>query len=142
LLEKCSFRRVDERGILFLQPEEVAIVVSGRLFLYSHSEDVASPCISAILNAGDIIGFDEIDNGLSNDEHSWISAPHQADIFVLSKEYLKYLWDKMKKFDNSVLVDLFQSSPSMRKMSEQSLWKLSQDLVQIKEFAPGEIICT
>jgi hypothetical protein len=84
------------------------------MFLYSHSEDVAAANISAILNPGDIIGFDEIDNGLSNDEHTWISAHHRADIFVLSKEYIKYLWDKMKKFDNSVIVDLFQSSPNFR----------------------------
>jgi hypothetical protein len=93
-------------------------MVSGQMQLFSHSEDVASPCIASLLNPGDIIGFDEIDNGLSNDEHSWVCAPDRADIFILSKEYMKYLWDKMKKFDNSVIVDLFQRNPNFRLMSE------------------------
>jgi hypothetical protein len=81
--------------------------------------------LSAILNPGDIIGFKEIDNGLSVDEHAWICTPHATDIFKMSKEYMRYLWHKMKMYDNSAIVDILQKNPSFQKMSEQTLFKIS-----------------
>ena len=77
----------------------------------SHAEDVPAPKLSGICSGGDIIGYKEIDNGLSVDEHTWIMAPHEADIFVLSLEYVKYLWHKNKQYDNSLYVDLIQQNP-------------------------------
>ena len=72
----------------------------------SHSENVACPKLSAICSGGDILGYKEIDNGLSADEHTWIVAPHECDIFILSLDYVKYLWHKNKQYDNSLFVDL------------------------------------
>jgi hypothetical protein len=61
---------------VFLQRDEAAIVVQGQLYQMSYSESVASPKLSAICSGGDILGYKEIDNGLSVDEHTWIIAPH------------------------------------------------------------------
>jgi hypothetical protein len=90
--------------------------------------------LSAIYDAGDIIGFPEIDNGLSRDEHAWICAPSQADIFVISMDYVRYLWDKMKRFDSAMYVDLLQQNLGFQRMSEQTLFKIAQDLIQIREY--------
>jgi CRP-like cAMP-binding protein len=140
MLSKVSLTRLEKRSCLFLDKDEVAIVVSGQMYLFLHSEDVACPQLSSILNPGDIIGFKEIDNGLSCDEHAWICTPHPTDIFKMSKEYMKYLWHKMKMYDNSAIVDILQKNPSFQKMSEQTLFKISQDLIHIREFKSGDKI--
>ena len=63
MLSNVTLTKIEESGIMFLEDNEAAFVVSGQLYLYSHLEDVASPCLNAIFNPGDVIGLPEIANG-------------------------------------------------------------------------------
>ena len=63
MLSNVTLTKIEESGIMFLEDNEAAIVVSGQLYLYSHMEDVACPCLNAIFNPGDVIGLPEIANG-------------------------------------------------------------------------------
>lgn len=96
LLTKVTLHTVEKRTVLFLKPDEAAIMLTGQLYLFSHKDDVASPCVQAIYNPGDIIGVSEIDEGWSREQDSWIVAREECDIFLVSIEYIKYLWDLMK----------------------------------------------
>lgn len=73
-LNKVTLTRVEPRGVLFLKPDESAIVIAGQLQLFSHEEDVAYPCLQAIFNPGDIVGLPEITNGWTTQQHDWIVA--------------------------------------------------------------------
>ena len=57
-------------------------------------------------------------------------------------DYVRYLWDKMKRFDSALYVDLLQNNLGFQRMSEQTLFKIAQDLIQIREYSPGELITT
>ena len=45
LLSHVTLRKVPKRTLLFLEDKEAAIIVAGQLYLFSHEEDVACPCI-------------------------------------------------------------------------------------------------
>ena len=45
MLGNITLTRIEKKGILFLEHDEAAIIVSGQLYLYSHEEDVACPCL-------------------------------------------------------------------------------------------------
>lgn len=87
-----------------MNEEEVAVVVAGSIHLVSHAASITEPTVIAILNPGDIIGFASIDNGLSRDLNCWVCAWEQCDVFILSTDYLRYMWDSMKQNKNLIAV--------------------------------------
>jgi len=96
MMKKTDFRTIQKHFLLFLEPNECAIIINGNLNLFSHKDDVATPILQAIYNPGDIIGNSAIDGGWSRDTHSWIIAYNSCDILIMNKEYVDYMWDKMK----------------------------------------------
>lgn len=98
LLTKVTLRRLKPNSVLFFKGPEAAILVAGQLHLLSHEEDLACPFIAATYNPGDLIGLPAIDNGWHNAKHSWVCAWEECDVFMISSEYLSYLWDLQKQF--------------------------------------------
>lgn len=90
-------RTVKKGTLLFLEEDEAAVIVAGQLYLFNHSKDVSCPSVQAIYNNGDILGIPEISNGWTRQQHDWIVAREDCDIFLTSREYLSYMWHIMKK---------------------------------------------
>lgn len=74
MMKKTDLRVVTQHSLLFLEPDQCAIIVNGHLNMFSHKDDVAIPILQAVYTPGDIIGNPTIDNGWSRDTHSWIIA--------------------------------------------------------------------
>lgn len=64
-MKKTDFRIIQKKQLLFLEPDHCAIVINGRLSLFSHKEDVATPILQAMYGPGDIIGNTKIDSSPS-----------------------------------------------------------------------------
>lgn len=103
MMKKTDFRIVRECQLLFLEPEHCAIVINGSLSLFSHKEDVATPILQAMYGPGDIIGNSKIDGGWSRQMHSWIIAYEDCDILLINREYVDFMWDKMKRSSKDTL---------------------------------------
>jgi hypothetical protein len=86
--------------------------------LFSHEEDVACPCLQAILSPGDVIGIEKLDNGWSRAQHSWMVANEDSDIFVCASNYVCFMWDKMKQFKSNIVADMLQQTNGFTQMSE------------------------
>ena len=97
LLCKVTLRTVKKGTLLFLAEDEAAVIVAGQLYLFNHDTDVACPSVQAIYNAGDLLGIPEIANGWTRQQHDWIVAREDCDVFVCSREYLSFMWHIMKK---------------------------------------------
>ena len=67
MLTHVTLKKIPKRSLLFLEKSEAAIIVAGQIYMFSHEEDVACPCLQAIYNNGDIIGIEKLDNGWSRD---------------------------------------------------------------------------
>ena len=109
------------------------------MHLLSHEEDLACPFIAATYNPGDCIGID-IDNGWHKAKHSWICAWQDCDVFMLSSQYLHYLWDVQKQFQSNIVADMLDKVPAMSELSEQTLFTIAHDIAKFRSYSEGEII--
>lgn len=71
---------------------------------------MASPCLQAIYSPGDILGVEQLDNGWSRSQHTWLVGNEDCDIFVCAQQYLKFMWDKMKHFKSNIVADMLQQT--------------------------------
>ena len=119
MLKKTDLRVVSKNSLLFLEPDQCAIIVNGHLNMFSHKDDVAIPILQAVYTPGDIIGNPAIDNGWSRDTHSWIIAYQDCDILIMDIKYMDYLWDKMKTTSKkNYIADKIKDKPWFSKLSE------------------------
>ena len=116
------------------------MIVGGQLYLFSYAEDVAAPCLEAIFNPGDIVGLPEISKGWSLNQHDWLVAYNKCDIFMTSKEYMKYMWWNMKKNTSNKVVDLLDNNENFKILSEQTRYTIAHDIAKFREYKPGETI--
>ena len=134
-----DLRVVLKNNLLFLEPDQSAIIVNGNLHMFTHKDDVSTPSLQAIFTPGDIIGNSAIDGGWSRETHTWIIAYINCDILVMKTEYIDYLWDKMKE---SHLVKFMgarlKKAASFKNMSEQSIYTIAYDMMTFKKFGKGE----
>jgi len=107
---KVTLRTVKKGKLLFLQEDEAAVIVAGQLYLFNHSKDVSCPSVQAIYTPGDIMGISEISNGWTRQQHDWIVANNDCDIFVCSREYLTFMWHIMKKGMQKEVVSMLRKS--------------------------------
>jgi CRP-like cAMP-binding protein len=110
MLNKVTLKRLKKNEVLFFNGEEAAILVSGKLHLLSHENDIACPFVATTYNPGDLIGLD-IDNGWSDAQHSWICAWEDCDVLMISDAYLNYMWDSMKSFSSNLIADILDQAP-------------------------------
>lgn len=119
-------------------------MINGNLSLFSHKDDVNTPVLQAIYTPGDIIGNAKIDNGWSRDKHSWIMAYKDCDILLINKEYVDYLWDKMKRTSEKTvggLITKLKEHKWFSRLSEQSMFTMAYDMIKLRKFNSGEEIC-
>lgn len=92
-MKKVTLKTLHPREVLFLKAEESVIVLSGNLHMITYQKDLQIPYVARTFTAGDLIGLPEIDDGWCRAEHAWIVAWESCDLFFLSAEYLRYMWD-------------------------------------------------
>ena len=134
-MKKVDLRVIQKHNLLFLEPDQCAIVINGNLNLFSHEHDVATPTLQAIYTPGDIIGNSSIDGGWSRNTHSWIIAYKECDVLVMNTEYVNYLWDRMKSSSEVCFIaERLQNEDWFKKLTEQSIYTIAFDLLYYKDF--------
>ena len=56
-------------------------------------------------------------------------AYNKCDIFLTSKEYMRYMWWNMKKNVSSRIVEMVKTNEALASVSEQTLYTLAHDIV-------------
>jgi len=142
MMKKTDLRVIKKHNLLFLEPNQCAIVINGNLNLFSHKDDVATPILQAIYTPGDIIGNPSIDEGWSRHTHSWIIAYKDCDILVINIEYINYLWDKMQSSsDLNYMAKKIRASKCFENLTEQSIYTIAFDILYYKRFDSSKENC-
>lgn len=103
---------------------------------------MAVPSLQAIYNPGDIIGNSDIDGAWSRESHSWIIAYQECDILVINKEYVDYLWDKMKSSSEvNYIAERMMETAWFKNLTEQTIYTIAFDLLLFKKFNQGDKVC-
>lgn len=139
MMKKTDLKVIKKHNLLFLEPDQCAIVINGNLNLFSHKDEVATPILQGIYTPGDIIGNSSIDNGWSRQTHSWIIAYKDCDIVIINIEYVNYLWDKMKSSsDLNYMATKIKASKCFEGMTEQSIYTIAFDVMYYQRFDNSE----
>ena len=104
--------------VLYLRPDEAAILVTGSLHMITYEKDILVPHIARMFTSGDLIGLSELNNGWCRMEHCWTVAWQDCDLFHISADYLRYMWDQMKQMKSTLVQQMLTKTPIMREVSE------------------------
>ena len=96
MLKKVTLKKMKRGDVLYLRPDEAAILVTGTLHMITYEKDILVPHIARMWTPGDLIGLSELNNGWCRMEHCWSVAWQDCDLFFISADYLRYMWDQMK----------------------------------------------
>lgn len=76
--------------------------------------------------------------------HSWIIAYEDCDILLVNREYVDFLWDKMKRSSKDTLgwlVEKMRAHKWFANLTEQSTYTLAYDMITLKKVRAGHKVC-
>eukprot|EP00826_Nyctotherus_ovalis_P046412 TRINITY_DN5240_c0_g2_i1.p1 TRINITY_DN5240_c0_g2~~TRINITY_DN5240_c0_g2_i1.p1 ORF type:complete len:232 (+),score=25.77 TRINITY_DN5240_c0_g2_i1:455-1150(+) len=72
--------------LLFLDESTVAVILQGKVSIYSHIKDLDNPDVIAEYGPGSIIGNSSTDNGVSRYAEYWVYANTELELCIFLKE--------------------------------------------------------
>ena len=101
----------------------------------------------ARLQVGDILGFSEIDNGLTTQQDAWCLCRGKVEAIWLDKEHVMRLWE-LQNFPSNIMrmkkicqeVKKKENSSILRNLSSRTINLLMFEGARIVTFKPGQKI--
>jgi hypothetical protein len=93
MLKKVTLKSMKKGDVLYLKQDEAVVLVAGSLHMITYEKDILVPHVVRMFAPGDLIGLPEIDDGWCRMEHCWTVAWQDCDLFFVSADYLRYMWD-------------------------------------------------
>ena len=113
----------------------VRVVLHGRILVQSYAQSISQPEIIATLVGGDVFGYDQIDNGISNDYQNWMIACsnyHTTHVLVIERNYFEFIWDQQKNSKSYLLKQILDTHPIFQGVSDKTLYLLAFELIQFR----------
>lgn len=129
-----------QRHVLSTSKRKVYIVIQGWIVAKDHDEDVLLPKTMAKYIAGDIIGAQRIDGGLSNSKEIFFVALADTEVAIMDEDEFYYLWNSQRQKEYEKTIVYLKSSPFFIDMSEQTLYLIVYELLEFKRFEPNTMI--
>ncbi len=72
----------------------MGVVLVGTIFVLSHAEvDIMKPRLLFKCNEGQIIGNEDLDQGVSSHSESWLLTYENTEVIFFKKEHFQKIWD-------------------------------------------------
>lgn len=78
--------------MIFPEPHEILIIVTGHVVVYDHTKSFNQPDIIAYYNQGDIIGCQDKDNKTSMRPDIWFATQTQVEYVTIQRDKFKDVW--------------------------------------------------
>jgi len=85
-------RKVKQDCIVFIDEDNVQIILSGSVEVRMHSEESRLFKMAARYKEGDIIGARHLDRGRSTDSESWNVCICEVEIALIPRQVFEELW--------------------------------------------------
>jgi len=135
--------QVYKKNALVFNEKRITIVLSGSIHIKRHPmENLGEPIFMQKAMEGDILGFNEGDDGQTNDPLTWmVTYSSVTEVLVMEKDDFLKLWDLQKADINRQLILRFFDNNCMFKcMSPISRYSLVYECVTEEIWYPGEQI--
>ena len=97
-MNKMRVKLYHRNTLLFFEPNEVYVVVSGSILLKSHERNIMLPQTAAKFSEGDILNFHQEGSDIFYSVETWFLCQVDTEVAIFHKDYFEELWK-----------DLFQS---------------------------------
>ena len=116
----------------------------------SHSENILPPKLLAKYLQGDVLGYDEVDQGLSSKVETWNLVKHPTEVAVFKKidfdvifliySSKQFVWSQQEHNNNAIMVGIVKSHSIFSFLCEQTIYLLAFELIKVKKYPPGSLI--
>ena len=117
------------------------MILDGMIETKQHLAKVRVPIPLNKFQRGDILGFDQGDNGRTSNVNTWSICRSEVEAIWMNKEDFADLWHLQNKHPKKLLCDIIRMQACFQTCTEVTLHLLAFELLQTKSFKPGQIIC-
>ena len=90
---------------------------------------------------GDILGFDQGDNGQTSNANTWSTCRSEVEAIWMAPSDFAELWHLQNKHPKKLLCDVIKMQACFQACNAVTLHLLAFELLQVRRFKPGEILC-
>ncbi|KAL4431885.1 hypothetical protein ABPG74_012697 [Tetrahymena malaccensis] len=141
ILSTMKFSTVPKKKIIFPKANEVLVIVAGHILVQDHINNLEHPDIISYFSEGDIIGFEEKDNGLCTIPDIWFASQTEVETLSFPKSTFVDLWKKHSfNLIKMQILNFIQQIPIFNGVSELTLYRLAFEIITTQTFNRGDII--
>ena len=116
------------------------MVLRGSVMIRSHIRDPNNIQKIAKYVAGDIMGFAEIDRGVTSMPDTWHHCMNRVEMAIIDIAKFRELWPLQKPKISRVLFESISVMPFFSLMCEQTKKLFTSELIVYSTFRPGQMI--
>lgn len=125
----------------FIFPDNnVAVILAGSVEVNHHADTVSKAGLIGKFSAGDIIGFELGDGGITCNVEAWIKCISNVEAIWMSSADFAELWANQQKYERRIFYESLKLQKMFQQFSEQTLHMLAFELLEQRSFQYGEVI--
>jgi len=93
MLEHIELKLLQANEVVFFQPNEIYVIVSGTILMKNHRNHITMPENCATFCPGEILNY-TAERPIFKDLETWLFAEVECEIVVFQREYFKNVWRK------------------------------------------------
>jgi len=139
-LSKMSVKQHDFKHYLF-PDNQVCIILAGAVEITFHRHTASKPELIGKFTAGDVIGFEAGDRGITTNVQAWTYCVSQVEAIWMETTDFAQLWAKQQKnAAKRIFYESLKLQSMFRRLNENTLHLLAFELLEERVFKQGMVI--
>ena len=142
-MKKMKVKLYQRDTLLFFEPNDVYVVVSGSILMKSHERNTMLPQTGAKFSEGDILNFHQEGSDIFYSVETWFLCQVDTEVAIFTKHYFEEeLWkDLFQSQSRLIEKSVLQCANEMfSKLNDLTLTTLVYELFEVRVFKKGQII--
>jgi len=141
IIKMMKVKDFSENNLMFLNKEEVTVILQGHIMLYSRALDLNEVQIITKYQVGDIIGHCLSDNGISRNPEYWLYAKTECELCIFEMRDFEVVWH-MQMFPTMVKkMNRIKEFGLFKDITPQTLCLIIYELKKRREVDEGVRVC-
>jgi hypothetical protein len=129
-------------SLLFFEPNEVYVVVSGSILMKNHERNIMLPQTAAKFSEGDILNFHQEGSEIFYSVETWFLCQVDTEVAIFEKTYFEEIWKDLFQSQSRLIEKnvLACANEMFSKLNDLTLTTLVYELFETRCFRKGEVI--
>ncbi len=130
-------------SLVFFEPNEVYVVVSGSILMRNHERNVVLPITAAKFSEGDILNFHQENSEIFYSVETWFFCQVDTELAIFDRDYFENsLWKDLLAQDEKIIEKnvLACANEMFSKLNDLTLTTMVYELFEYRIFRKGDKI--